>query len=132
VLIRAWPEVIRAVPGACLVVVGDGPARRRLVRLARASGVGETIIFVPGVAWEQMPEVYAMADAFALPVRTRLGGLEPEAFGIVFLEAAACGLPVLAGDSGGASEAAAAVGGQVVDPLDVRAVAGGVTALLRA
>jgi phosphatidylinositol alpha-1,6-mannosyltransferase len=131
VLIRAWPEVIRAVPGACLVVVGDGPARSRLVRLARASGVGETITFVPGVAWEQMPEVYAMADAFALPVRTRLGGLEPEAFGIVFLEAAACGLPVLAGDSGGASEAAASVGGQVVDPLDTRAVAAGVITLLR-
>jgi phosphatidylinositol alpha-1,6-mannosyltransferase len=131
VLIQAWPEVIRAVAGACLVVVGDGPARRRLVRLARASGVGETITFVPGVSWEEMPEVYAMADVFALPVRTRLGGLEPEAFGIVFLEAAACGLPVLAGDSGGASEAAAAVGGQVVDPLDVGAVAGGVIALLR-
>ena len=130
-LIRAWPAVVRAVPGACLVVVGDGRARRRLGRLARSSGVGETITFVPGVAWELMPEVYAMADVFALPVRTRLGGLEPEAFGIVYLEAAACGLPVLAGDSGGASEVAALVGGRVVDPHDVPAVAAGVIDLLR-
>ena len=130
-LIRAWPEVVDTVPGACLVLVGDGPARRRLVRLARASGVGDSITFVPGVAWELMPEVYAMADVFALPVRTRLGGLEPEAFGIVFLEAAACGLPVLAGDSGGASEAAAAVGGRLVDPRAVSAVAECVISLLQ-
>ncbi len=105
-LIRAWPEVIRQRPDAQLVIVGDGPSRRRLGRLVRENGVGESVRFVPGVPWEQMPEVYAMADVFALPCRTRLWGLEPEAFGIVFLEASACGLPLVVGDSGGAPEAA--------------------------
>jgi phosphatidylinositol alpha-1,6-mannosyltransferase len=66
VLIQAWPDVLRAAPEARLVIVGDGSSRRRLGRLARASGVGETISFVPGVPWDEMPQVYAMADVFAL------------------------------------------------------------------
>ena len=66
-LIRAWPDVVRAVPGACLVVVGDGRARRRLGRLTRLLRRGGDHHVRPGVAWELMPEVYAMADVFALP-----------------------------------------------------------------
>jgi phosphatidyl-myo-inositol dimannoside synthase len=114
-LIRSWPSVVDRVASARLVIVGDGPSRRRLGRLARTSGAGESISFVPGVPWEEMPAVYAMADAFAMPCRTRLWGLEPEAFGIVFLEAAAVGLRVITGNSGGAKEAALLVGGSVVN-----------------
>jgi phosphatidylinositol alpha-1,6-mannosyltransferase len=113
-LIRAWPDVLRERASAQLVIVGDGPSRPRLQRLVRRCGVGESVRFVPGVPWEEMPAVYAMADVFALPCRTRLWGLEPEAFGIVFLEAAACGLPVVVGDSGGAPEAAAAAAWSIV------------------
>lgn len=121
-LIRAWAGVVAVEPRARLVIVGDGPSRRRLGRLARFGGVEQTITFVPGVAWEAMPAVYAMADVFALPCRTRLWGLEPEAFGLVFVEAAACGLAVVAGTSGGAPEVARSVGGKVVEPKDRMAV----------
>ncbi len=65
------------------------------------------MIFTGGVPWDEVPAYTDAGDVFAMPCRTRLFGLEPEAFGIVFLEAQACGLPVLAGDSGGASEALA-------------------------
>ncbi len=122
-LIRAWPAVIAAEPSARLVIVGDGPSRRRLRRLAAASAAADTISFVPGVAWDDMPSIYAMADVFALPCRTRLWGLEPEAFGIVFLEAAAAGLEVVVGDSGGAGEVGEALGATVVASTDAGEVA---------
>jgi phosphatidylinositol alpha-1,6-mannosyltransferase len=71
-----------------------------------------------------MPALTDAGDVFAMPCRTRLGGLEPEAFGIVALEAAACGLPVVIGDSGGAPETVLdGETGFVVPPHDVREVA---------
>ena len=131
-LIKAWPEVVAEVPEARLVIMGNGPSRRRLGRLARRSGVEETIHFVPGVTEEELPSIYGMADVFALPCRTRLGGLEVEGFGIVFLEAAASGLPVVAGVSGGSPEVTREVGGTVVDPRDSSAIAEGILGELRA
>lgn len=131
VLVTGWQRVLAAEPQARLVIVGDGPSRRRLERLARRSAVAETITVVPGVPWTDMPAVYAMADVFALPCRTRLWGLEPEAFGIVFLEAAASGLEVVVGNSGGAAEAAALVGGALVDGTDVDAVGDAVILAVR-
>lgn len=131
VLLRAWPDVLRRSPEAALLIVGNGPAERRLRRLASRLDVGGSVYFVPGVAWEQMPAVYAAADVFALPCRTRLGGLEPEALGIVFLEAAASGLPVIVGASGGAPETVVdGETGYVVDPHDPGQVAERITALL--
>lgn len=129
-LIAAWPGVLSVVPGARLVVVGDGPSKRRLRRLARSSGAGSSIRFVAGVPQEEMPAVYAMADVFALLCRTRLWGLEPEAFGLVFLEAAASGLTVVAGESGGAAEAAGA--GSVVDALSVEMISRSIAEALSA
>ncbi|MBA2774426.1 MAG: glycosyltransferase family 4 protein [Nocardioidaceae bacterium] len=117
-LIKAWPAVLQEHLDARLIIVGDGPSRARLVRLARRRGVSKAVIFVPAVDWSEMPLVYAMADVFALPCRSRLGGLEPEAFGIVFLEAAACGLPIIVGNSGGAPEAALAGESYLVEPTD--------------
>ena len=103
-LIRAWPEVLRAHPDARLLLVGDGPDRRRLERLSRSTGVGESVIFTGRVDWEEVPAYMDAGDVFAMPCRTRRLGLEVEAWGIVFQEAQACGLPVVVGDSGGASE----------------------------
>jgi phosphatidylinositol alpha-1,6-mannosyltransferase len=99
-LIRALPLVRRVVPGATLLIVGAGPQERRLRRLA-----GDGVVFAGAHPHAELPAFYAAADVFAMPCRTRRLGLEAEGLGIVFLEAAAAGLPVLAGDSGGAPEA---------------------------
>lgn len=120
-LIEAWPHVLAVHPSARLLLVGDGPYRRRLERAA--APLGSSVVFAGSVAWSQMPAYTDAGDVFAMPCRTRLGGLEPEAFGIVFLEAAACGLPVIVGDSGGAPEAVVdGVTGFVVPPGDAVAV----------
>jgi phosphatidylinositol alpha-1,6-mannosyltransferase len=130
-LLSAWPGVLRACPDAVLVIVGDGPMRARLQRTVRRAALSGSVRIVPGVPWTQMPGVFAAADVFALPCRTRLGGLQPEAFGLVFLEAAASGLPVLAGASGGVGEAVAdGETGHLVDPHDVGAVARTLVGLL--
>ncbi|NLD85806.1 MAG: glycosyltransferase family 4 protein [Actinomycetales bacterium] len=103
-LIRALPEIARRVPGAVLVVVGGGPYRRTLEGLARRHGVTDRVIFTGRVPAEEIVDHHRMADVFAMPCRTRGGGLDVEGLGIVYLEASACGVPVVAGRSGGAPE----------------------------
>jgi phosphatidylinositol alpha-1,6-mannosyltransferase len=104
-LLRAWPEVRRRVPEAALLLVGGGPYRSRLEGLAGELGVRESVAFTGSVAWPDLPEYFAAGDVFAMPCRTRRGGLDVEGLGIVYLEASASGLPVVAGDSGGAPDA---------------------------
>ncbi|WP_157244458.1 glycosyltransferase family 4 protein [Nonomuraea typhae] len=127
-LIRAWPRVLRAVPGAVLLLAGEGPARRRLERLAART---RSVVFAGPVPEESLPGYYAAADVFAMPCRTRLGGVDVEGLGIVFLEAAASGLPVLAGASGGAPDAVRpGETGVVVDGRSVPEVAASLIELL--
>jgi phosphatidyl-myo-inositol dimannoside synthase len=104
-LIRAMPEVRRQMPDAVLLIVGDGPYREGLLRLAAATGVQDSVRFTGAVPWEDLPAHYGAGDVFAMPCRTRRGGLDVEGLGIVYLEASATGLPVIAGDSGGAPDA---------------------------
>ncbi|EFE77960.1 glycosyltransferase family 4 protein [Streptomyces filamentosus] len=131
-LIRALPAVLRAVPDAVLLLTGDGPYARTLHRLAAATGVADAVVLVGGRPHPEMPEHYAAADVFAMPCRTRRRGLEVEGLGIVFLEAAAAGLPVLVGDSGGAPDTVRdGETGYVVDGRDTAAVADRLVALLR-
>ncbi|MFJ6213896.1 glycosyltransferase family 4 protein [Streptomyces sp. NPDC092296] len=104
-LIRALPRVLARVPDAVLLVVGGGPYRADLERLADATGVRESVRFTGAVPWEELPAHYGAGDVFAMPCRTRRGGLDVEGLGIVYLEASATGLPVVAGDSGGAPDA---------------------------
>lgn len=130
-LVKAWPTVLAEVPEARLLLVGDGPHREAVERLAAELGVADSVTFTGSVPWDQMPAYTDAGDVFAMPCRTRLFGLEPEAFGIVFLEAQACGLPVLVGDSGGAPEAVQdAESGEVVAPRDVPLVARHLVAML--
>jgi phosphatidylinositol alpha-1,6-mannosyltransferase len=130
VLIRAMSRVRRRVPDACLLIVGDGPYRAALQRMAADAPAG-SVVFAGQVAEEELPRYYAAGDLFAMPCRTRLGGLEVEGWGNVFIEAAACGRPVLVGDSGGARESLVdGVTGLLVDGSDVAAVADGVAAIL--
>ena len=115
-LIEAWPEVVERVPGARLLIVGPGPYERKLRRMAAASPVADRIHFSGEVRWEELPALYAAGDVFAMPCRTRWLGMDLEALGVVFLEAAASGLPVVAGRSGGAPETVVeGVTGTVVD-----------------
>ena len=104
-LIRALPLVQQEVPGAALLLVGGGPYRSRLERLAREHGVAADVTFTGSVPYEELPAHYAAGDVFAMPCRTRLGGVDVEGLGIVYLEASAVGLPVVAGRSGGAPDA---------------------------
>ncbi|EFV14375.1 glycosyltransferase family 4 protein [Segniliparus rugosus] len=104
VLIKAMPKVLREVPDALLVIVGSGPCEKNLRKLADEHGVTDRVRFIGRVPEEDLPAWYAMADVFAMPCRTRGKGLDVEGLGIVFLEASAAGLPVIAGDSGGAPE----------------------------
>jgi phosphatidyl-myo-inositol dimannoside synthase len=131
VLIRALPEVRRRVPGAVLLLVGGGPDAPRLHRLAAEHGVADAVVLTGSVPWEELPAYYDAGDVFAMPCRTRHGGLEVEGLGIVFLEASATGLPVVAGRSGGSPDAVLdGRTGTVVDGRRVAEVAGAVADLL--
>lgn len=103
-LLAAWPEVLQALPDAVLLLVGDGPRRAALQREVERLGVSASVLMTGSVAWDEVPAHTDAGDVFAMPCRTRRFGLEPEAWGIVFLEAQACGLPVVVGRSGGAPE----------------------------
>jgi phosphatidylinositol alpha-1,6-mannosyltransferase len=105
VLVRALPAIRERVPDAALLLVGDGPHRGAVEKLVDAAGLREHVVFAGRVPWHETPAYYDAGDVFCMPTRTRLGGLEPEALGICYLEAAATGLPVVAGDSGGAPDA---------------------------
>ncbi|MDN5749229.1 MAG: glycosyltransferase family 4 protein [Pseudonocardia sp.] len=128
-LVRVLPAVRERVPGARLLLVGDGPDASRLRRLAQADG--EHVTFTGAVPPAELPAHHAAADVFALPCRTRGGGLDIEGLGIVALEAAACGLPVVVGRSGGAPETVRdGVTGHVVDGRDPRALTDALVGLL--
>ncbi|MER7914116.1 glycosyltransferase family 4 protein, partial [Streptomyces sp. NPDC096068] len=101
-LIRALPGILRRVPDAVLLIVGGGPYEKDLHRLAAETGVAGSVRFTGAVPWAELPAHYGAGDVFAMPCRTRRGGLDVEGLGIVYLEASATGLPVVAGDSGGA------------------------------
>ncbi|MDT7570840.1 MAG: phosphatidyl-myo-inositol dimannoside synthase [Actinomycetota bacterium] len=131
VLIRALPEIRRRVPDTALLCVGGGPYLPALQRMAREEGVADAVVFTGSVPWAELPAHYDAGDVFAMPCRTRRRGLEVEGLGIVFLEASATGLPVVAGRSGGSPDAVLdGTTGHVVDGTSVEEVAGSVAGLL--
>lgn len=104
-LIGAMPRILAALPDAVLLIVGGGPYEADLRALATSTGVADSVVFTGAVPWSELPAHYGAGDVFAMPCRTRRGGLDVEGLGIVYLEASATGLPVVAGDSGGAPDA---------------------------
>ena len=130
VLIDAVARLARGRPDVSLAIAGAGRDRSRLERRARAAHA--PVQFLGRVPDDALPALYGCADVFAMLCRNRWAGLEQEGFGIVFVEAAACGVATVAGDSGGAAEAVAdgETGFVVKDPTDPAAVAAALAALL--
>ncbi|CAB4867086.1 unannotated protein [freshwater metagenome] len=104
-LIQALARIKTIEPKAHLLFVGEGPYRAHLEKLARQLGVLEKVTFVGRVQYADLAKYISAGQIFAMPSRSRFGGLEVEGLGIVYLEASACGLPVIAGNSGGAPDA---------------------------
>lgn len=131
VLIRALPLIRAKVPDVHWVVIGDGPLRPGLEQLARSNDVADSVSFLGALADDQRDLWLRRTHLLAMPSRLPAGGFAGEGFGIVYLEAAAYGKPVVAGNVAGALDAVAdGETGLLVDPTDQIAVAGAITALL--
>jgi phosphatidyl-myo-inositol dimannoside synthase len=130
VLIEAAAQLASTLPDLVVAIGGTGRDRSRLDRLV--SRTGAPVRMLGRVPDDELAELYGCADVFAMLSRNRWGGLEQEGFGIVFLEAAACGIPQVAGDSGGATEAVVDGGTGVVvgRPSDAGTVAAALAGLL--
>ena len=130
-LIESMPEILAKVPNAHLLVVGRGPYLEHLAKLVAVNNVENHVSFIGRVQYVELPRFICAGDVFAMPSRSRFAGLEVEGLGIVYLEASACGLPVVAGNSGGAPDAVVeGVTGLVVDGTNNTQIADAVITLL--
>lgn len=130
-LVKAMPAILKARPNAHLLFVGSGSYKKALDNLIVERELGRNVTFTGRVNYDELTKYICVGDIFAMPSRSRFAGLEVEGLGIVYLEASACGLPVLAGDSGGAPDAVLpGKTGLVVNGLDVKAIADGAIKLL--
>lgn len=115
-LIKSMPQILSRVPDAHLLLIGQGPYREHLQELVRKHRLESSVTFVGRIEYKDLPMYLCAGEIFAMPSRSRLMGLEVEGLGIVYLEASSCGLPVLAGSSGGAPDAVVQnITGLVVD-----------------
>ncbi|MDG2907449.1 MAG: glycosyltransferase family 4 protein [Acidimicrobiales bacterium] len=129
-LVRALARLAEKEPDVVLAIAGAGRDHARLEALIERTGA--PVLLLGRVEERLLPGLYGAGDVFGMLCRTRLAGLEQEGFGIVFLEAAAAGVPQVAGRSGGAAEAVehGETGLVVDDPTDVEAVAAAIGDLL--
>ena len=105
VLIESMPEIIKTIDDVHLLLIGEGPYKQELEKRIKNLGLANRVTFVGRVQYADLPRYICVGDVFAMPSRSRLAGLEVEGLGIVYLEASACGLPVIGGISGGAPDA---------------------------
>ena len=130
-LVRAFSLVQQRIPEAALLIVGGGPMLPKLKRQVESMGLERDVVLTGEVPWPELPLHYAAGDVFAMTCYDRVAGLEVEGLGIVFLEAAATGLPVVAGRSGGTSDTVQeGVTGYLVDGTSTAEVAARISALL--
>jgi phosphatidylinositol alpha-1,6-mannosyltransferase len=130
-LIQALPEILKSVPNAHILMVGQGPYLSHLKKLVARYNVADHVSFIGRIQYAQLPQYICAGDVFVMPSRSRFFGLEVEGLGIVYLEASACGLPVIAGSSGGAPDAVLdGVTGFVVDGQNNHQIAAAAISLL--
>ena len=130
-LVQAMPEILQSHPDAHLLLVGKGPYLEHLAKLVAQYQLQESVSFIGRIQYAQLPQYICCGDIFAMPSRSRLMGLEVEGLGIVYLEASACGLPVIAGNSGGAPDAVVdGTTGVVVDGTNDQEIAKAAISLL--
>ena len=130
-LIQSLPEIMKRVPNAHLLMVGKGPYLDHLAKLVALNKLEDHVSFIGRIQYAELPQFICVGDVFAMPSRSRFGGLEVEGLGIVYLEASACGLPVVAGVSGGAPDAVIeGVTGVVVDGTDNSEITDAIVSLL--
>jgi len=130
-LIESMVAIIQEIPSAHLLLVGEGPYREYLTKLVAKLHLENCVTFIGRIQFADLPAYMCVGDIFAMPSRSRFAGLEVEGLGIVYLEASACGLPVIAGASGGAPDAVIdGVTGKVVDGLDCAEIAVAVIEML--
>jgi len=129
--IRAFAGIAATHPDSRYLVVGEGPYRANLEAIARSCGVADRMVFTGAVADADLVDHYVLGDVFVMPNR-RLANGDTEGFGLVFLEANACGLPVVAGSDGGSSDAVQdGVNGLLVDGHQVASIRAAMLALYR-
>ena len=99
-LIKALPKVLLRFPQTKALIIGSGPQKSYLLNLAKELHIKDSVVFIGQIPHSQMAKYYSLADVFVLPSITSKMG-ETEGFGVVLLEAMACGLPVIGSDTGG-------------------------------
>ena len=104
-LVEALPEILKSHPDAHLLFIGVGPHLEYIHKRAIQLGVLDHISFLGRARYQELPRLISLGEIFAMPSRSRLAGLEVEGLGIVYLEASACGLPIVGGIAGGAPDA---------------------------
>jgi phosphatidylinositol alpha-1,6-mannosyltransferase len=130
-LIEAMRKIKEEIPDALLLLVGSGPREVHLRKLVSKFGLEKDVLLLGRITYDQLPKHFLLGDVFVSPSRSRLGGLEVEGLGIVYLEASSSGLPVIAGGSGGAPDAVLInKTGLVVDGTNVDEIAKACISLL--
>ena len=129
-VIRALPQLLQQFPDTTYLIVGKGPYRESLSQLAKTVGVDDHVVFTGSLDVDLLPEVYALSDLFVMASRDQRDKADVEGFGLVFLEASACGKPVVGGHSGGIADAIVdGVTGLLVNPEDPKDIGGALSRL---
>lgn len=134
ILLRSMPQILECVPEAICLIVGDGPERTKLEKIVENLNLKEAVKFVGYIENSELPEFFNACDVFVQPNREviQYGVSLQEGFGIVFLEAAACGNPSVGTKSGGVPEAVRhGVTGLLVTPEDKNELTKAIVTLLK-
>ncbi|MDP3014188.1 MAG: glycosyltransferase family 4 protein, partial [Candidatus Subteraquimicrobiales bacterium] len=123
-VIKALPQVLKKLPNTVYLIVGDGPRRKSLENLVKELRLEENIIFTGFVASENLVKYYHACDVFIMPSSEDKSKGYVEGFGLVYLEANACGKPVIGGRCGGILDAIIdGITGLLVEPLNIDEIA---------